>query len=57
MRKDDERLAAPTPGGDAFSEAPAEARPLHGILFVPACLAVAVCLLICTVWAVMRVWL
>ena len=57
MRKDDERLAAPTPGGDAFAEAPAEVRPLHGVLFVLACLAVAVCLLIFTVWAVMRVWL
>ena len=52
MRKDDERLAAPTPGGDAFAEAPAEVRPLHGVLFVLACLAVAVCLLIFTVWAV-----
>jgi hypothetical protein len=52
MRKDDERLAAPTPGGDALSEAPAEVRPLHGVLFVLACLAVAVCLLIFTVWAV-----
>ena len=52
MRKDDERLAAPIPGGDAFAETPAEVRPLHGILFVLACLAVAVCLLIFTVWAV-----
>ena len=57
MRKDDERLAAPTPGGDAFAGEPAEVKPLHGILFVPACLAVAVCLLIFTVWAVMRAWL
>ena len=53
MRKDDERLAVPTLGGDAFSEAPAEVRPLHGVLFVLACLAVAVCLLICTALAVM----
>jgi hypothetical protein len=52
MRKDDERLAVPTPGGDAFSEVTAEVRPLHGVLFVLACLAVAVCLLIFTVWAV-----
>ena len=52
MRKDDERLAAPTPGGDAFAETPAEVRPLHGVLFVLACLAVAVCLLIFTGWAV-----
>jgi hypothetical protein len=52
MRKDDERFAVPTPGGDALSEAPAEVRPLHGVLFVLACLAVAVCLLIFTVWAV-----
>ena len=40
-----------------FAEAPAEVRPLHGVLFVLDCLAVAVCLLIRTVWAVMRVWL
>ena len=52
MRKDDERFAVPTPGGDALSEATAEVRPLHGVLFVLACLAVAVCLLIFTVWAV-----
>lgn len=52
MRKDDERLAVSTPGGDALLEAPAEVRPLHGVLFVLACLAVAVCLLIFTVWAV-----
>lgn len=42
MRKDDERLAVPTLGGDAFAEALTEVRPLHGVLFVLACLAVAV---------------
>ena len=35
-----------------MSEVPVEVRPLHGVLFVLACLAVAVCLLIFTVWAV-----
>ena len=33
-------------------DAPAEVRPVHGVLFVLACLAVAFCLLIFTVWAV-----
>ena len=36
-----------------MSEVPAEVRPLHGVLFVLACLAVAVCLLICPALAVM----
>ena len=52
MRINREKLAVSTPGGEAFSEVPAEVRPLHGVLFVLACLAVAVCLLIFTVWAV-----
>jgi hypothetical protein len=52
MRINRENLAVSTPGGDAFAETPAEVRPLHGVLFVLACLAVAVCLLIFTVWAV-----
>ena len=53
MRINREKLAVSTPGGDAFSEAPAEVRPVHGVLFVLACLALVICLLLCTVAAVM----
>ena len=34
MRKDDERLAVPTPGGDAFSEVPVKAEKKHFVLFL-----------------------
>lgn len=42
MRKDDERLAVPTPGGDAFSEVPVKAEKKHIVLFVIACVLLAV---------------
>ena len=41
MRKDDERLAVPTPGGDALSEAPVKAERKHIVLFVVACVLLA----------------
>ena len=41
MRKDDERLAVPTPGGDAFSEAPVKAEKKHIVMFVIACVLLA----------------
>jgi hypothetical protein len=53
MRKDRDKLAVSTPGGDALLDAPAEVRPVHGVLFVLACLALVICLLLCTVAAVM----
>ena len=42
MRKDDERLAVPTPGGDAFSEVPVKAERKHIVMFVVACVLLAV---------------
>jgi hypothetical protein len=42
MRKDDERLAAPTPGGDAFAEVPVKAEKKHIVLFVIACVLLVV---------------
>ena len=42
MRKDDERLAVSTPGGDAFSEVPVKAEKKHIVLFVIACVLLAV---------------
>lgn len=42
MRKDDERLAVPTPGGDALSEAPVKAERKHIVLFVVACVLLVV---------------
>jgi hypothetical protein len=42
MRKDDERLAVPTPGGDAFSEVPVKAEKKHIVLFVIACVLLVV---------------
>lgn len=42
MRKDDERLAVPTPGGDALSEVPVKAEKKHIVLFVIACVLLAV---------------
>lgn len=41
MRKDDERLAVPTPGGDALSEVPVKAERKHIVLFVVACVLLA----------------
>ena len=41
MRKDDERLAVPTPGGDALSEVPVKAERKHIVLFVIACVLMA----------------
>ena len=41
MRKDDERLAVPTPGGDAFSEVPVKAEKKHIVMFVIACMLLA----------------
>ena len=41
MRKDDERLAVSTPGGDAFSEVPVKAERKHIVLFVVACVLLA----------------
>ena len=41
MRKDDERLAVPTPGGDALSEVPVKAEKKHIVLFVIACVLMA----------------
>ena len=41
MRKDDERLAIPTPGGDALSEVPVKAERKHIVLFVVACVLLA----------------
>ena len=41
MRKDDERLAAPTPGGDALSEVPVKAERKHIAMFVVACVLLA----------------
>ena len=53
MRKDDERLAVSTPGGDAFSEVPVKAERKHIVMFVVACVllvvsAVLACFLIAT---------
>ena len=42
MRKDDERLAVPTPGGDAFSEVPVKAERKHIVMFVVACVLLVV---------------
>ena len=41
MRKDAERLAVPTPGGDAFAEAPVKAERKHIVMFVIACVLLA----------------
>ena len=41
MRKDDERLAAPTPSGDALSEVPVKAERKHIVMFVIACVLLA----------------
>lgn len=41
MRKDDERLAVPTPGEDAFSEVPVKAEKKHIVMFVIACILLA----------------
>ena len=41
MRKDDERLAAPTPGGDAFAEVPVKAEKKHIVMFVVVCVLLA----------------
>ena len=42
MCKNDERLAVPTPGGDALSEVPVKAEKKHIVLFVVACVLLAV---------------
>ena len=42
MRKDDERLAVSTPGGDAFSEVPVKAERKHIVMFVVACVLLVV---------------
>ena len=41
MRKDDVRLAVPTPGGDALWEVPVKAERKHIVLFVVACVLLA----------------